>query len=560
MINNPIIRKEVLSSLRTRKALLMQAALLIVAAGLILLYWPQGGLQDIDGYKARRIFSTLAIGQLVMIVLFAPAFTASSLTSEKEHRTWESLYVTTMKPWQIAVGKMVGSLTFLLLLVVTASIALAMPLLLGGVSGAEVIAAVALMLVSAVYLGLIGLCVSIVTHRSYRAIITTYAILLAVVFFAALPAWPMSKGLMARGGPAQQAIFYFIASISPLQAMLSLLWPGSVFAQTPGNLPDYWVSFLPISLLASAGMVAYGLIKLRTPPTPARPREGLTVVERGKLSARSILFVIDPRKRKRPISGWQNPVLVKGFRTRRMLQAHWMIRAILTCLVIAVVLMIVVAFSVQALVAEEVSLVISIATFISAMMILLILIIGPAISSGSVCADRETGVWDLLRTTPLSSTRIVIGKFLSSILPIFLIALATLPPLLLLLYFDTKIWPALIRIGVVAGMSILFVSTVGTFFSSICKRTATATAWTYASVAAVGLLSLMVLLDTEAFSPRLVRSIFLLNPIATVMGVAGNPTMAEYGLFQDHLTAMAILTACLMAATIFRVFQLRRPD
>ncbi len=560
MINNPIIHKEVLSSLRTRKAFLMQAALLVVAAGLVLLYWPQGGLQDIDGFKARRIFSTLAIGQLVMIVLFAPAFTAASLTSEKERHTWESLYVTTMPPWQIAVGKMAGSLTFLLLLVLTGSIALSLPLLLGGVSAGEVVAAVALMLISAVYLGLIGLCVSIVTHRSYRAIIITYAILLAVVFFAALPAWPMSKGLMMRGGPVQQTVFYVISCLSPLQAMLSLLWPVSPMTTTPAQLPAYWICFLPISVIASAGMVAYGLLKLRTPPAAPRPREGLRVVERGQINARSILFLIDPRKRKKPISWWQNPVLIKEFRTRPMLQAHWLIRAVLICLVIAVCLMIVVAFSVQALVAEQASLVTSIAIFVSAMMILLILIIGPAVSSGTICADRETGVWDLMRTTPISSAGIAIGKFLSSILPILLISLATLPPLVLLLYFDLNIWPALLRIAAVAGMSILFVSTVGTFFSSICRRTAASTAWTYAVVAAVGLLSLMVLLDAEAFSDRFIRSVFLLNPIATVMGVAGHARMQSYGLFLDHLTAMAAVTLVLFVITVIRVFQLRRPD
>ena len=561
IVTNPIIQKEVLTSLRTRKAFVMQGAYLLIAALLVLLYWPSDGLQDIAGQKAMRIFSTLALGQLVMVVLFAPAFTAASLTSEKERRTWESLYVTTMKPWQIALGKMVGSLAFLLLLVLSGSVTLALPLLLGGVSGGKVVAAVLLMLLTAVYLGMIGLSVSVDTHRSYRSIIITYAILLGVCFFAAMPVWPMSQGLMQRGGPLWQQVFHVIASISPLQAMLSLIWPGSPYATPAAGMPPYWVLFIPISLVATAAMVAYCLYRLRRPIAPPRPREGLHVVERnGKITARSILFLVDPRKRKRPIARWQNPVLIKEFRTRPMLQTHWLIRAVLICLVVAVCLMIAVAFSVSALVGENAALVPAIATFIAAMMVLLILIIGPAIASGSICADRETGVWDLMRTTPLSSASIVIGKFLSSIVPIFLISLATLPPLILLLYFDLKVWPALLRIGAVAAMTILFVSVTGTFFSSILKRTAAATAWTYAVVAVVGLLSLIVLLDPDAFSYGFVRSVFILNPIATAMGVAGSSTMQQYGLFGAHLLTMSILTGILLVITVVRVYQLRRPD
>jgi len=57
MIANPILRKEVLSALRTRKAFLMQALFLLMTAVLLWRYWPADGLQDIGsqqpgGYSA----------------------------------------------------------------------------------------------------------------------------------------------------------------------------------------------------------------------------------------------------------------------------------------------------------------------------------------------------------------------------------------------------------------------------------------------------------------------------------------------------------------------------
>jgi ABC-type transport system involved in multi-copper enzyme maturation permease subunit len=560
MIRNPIIHKEVLSSLRTNKAYLMQAMFLLITAALVLLYWPDGGLQDVDGYRALRIFRTLTIGELVLVILFAPAFTAASITGEREHNTWESLYVTTLRPWQIAAGKMVGSLAFLVLLVVCGAIPMALPMILGGVSGGELLAAILLMILTALYLGMIGMLVSVLMHRSYRAIIVTYAILLFVCFFMALPVWPVSSGIMQRGGPIWQGVFHVIASFSPLQAMLSLVWPNSAYSAGAHGMPAYWILYIPIALVTTAAIAAYSLYRLHRPIAPPRPREGLRVVERGQISARSFLFLIDPRKRKRPISWWQNTVLAKEFRTRPMLQAHWLIRAVLACVIAAVLLMFAVAISVQFLADETINMVQTIATFNAAMMIILLLVVGPAISGGSVCADRETGVWDLMRTTRLSSRHIVVGKFLSSILPMVLLALATAPSLAILLYFDTNIWPNVLRICAVAGMSILFVSTAGTFFSSIFKRTATATAWTYAVVVLLGLVSLMVLLDQEIFAEQFIRGAFLMNPVAAAMDAAGNARMQQYTLFHPHLQVMAVLTGILLVLTVIRVYQLRQPD
>ena len=46
MISNPIIRKEVISSLRTYKATAMQGLFLLALAALVFVRWPPDGLQD----------------------------------------------------------------------------------------------------------------------------------------------------------------------------------------------------------------------------------------------------------------------------------------------------------------------------------------------------------------------------------------------------------------------------------------------------------------------------------------------------------------------------------
>jgi len=565
MINNPIMRKEVLSALRTKKSFAMQALMLLFVAGLVWLLWPAGGLQDLGGEQARRILSVLAMGELAMVVLFAPAFTAASLTSEAEHNTLESLFATALRPWEIAVGKMTGSLAFLVLLVLVGTPALAAPLLLGGVRGSDVLAAVAVLVLTAVYVGMIGLLVSSYMHRSYRAIIVTYAVLLVVCLLFALPATPISNRLLERGGPTWQATWHVVASFSPIEAMLSLVMPTSLYAIGAKGMPPFWQLYIPISCVVITVTCGICLYKLHRPIAPPRPREKLKVVERGKVTARSFIFLIDPRKRKRMIARWQNPVLIKEFRTRPMLQAHWLLRAVAFCAIVSVLLMFLVTFGFTALMAEPESSGIStmMGAVVAALMVLVIIVIGPAITGGTLCADRETGVWDLMRTTRLSSWTIVSGKFYAAIIPLLLLALAMLPSFGILRVASPESalrWVHVFRVSYVVGSTILFVTAAGMFFSSIFNRTSTATAWTYAVILTIGLSAFLVLLGKEIFSSRLTEAVFVINPVAAALDAAGSQLTKGFGLLERHLQIMLGATCIMLIVSVIRVFQLRQAD
>lgn len=561
MIANPIIRKEVLSSLRTNKAIILQALFLLVLAALVWVFWPPGGLQDIGGQKARNLLAIIAIGELLMVAMFSSAFTAAAITTEKERNTWEVLFSSSMKPWEIALGKMSGSLSFLLLLVFSGIPALAALFLLGGVQGTEVIAVIGVLFLTAIYLGMIGLLVSSLMYRSYRSVIVAYGIVLVVCFVVAVPAWPVSGGMLARQEPGVQKVLHVVASLSPLQAMLSLVMPGSDYTIGAAGMPEYWRLFIPISCLVILGTGLAGVYKLRQPIKVHRQLAKLKVIERGQISARSFLFIVDPRKRKRMIRWWQNPMLIKEFRTRPMLQAQWLLRVIGLCLIVSVVLMILVSLSLQVFMGESSQMLPTMATAVAAMMVVLVLLVGPAMAGGTISSDRETGIWDLIRVTRMPSWRMVSGKFQASIVPLLLFALATLPALLILLYINIDLWPNMVRICYVIGVTILFVSTAGTFFSSVFSRTATATACTYALVMGVQLLTMLVLLGRSLFSVQFVESILVLNPVMAAMDAAGHASMKEYvGLMSRHMQIMGVAIAVMFVITVVRVYQLRRPE
>lgn len=538
MFRNPIIHKEVLSTLRTKKAVAMQAGFLLAVAVLVWLLWPADGLQDLGGEQSRRILGVLAMGELLIVILVAPAFTAASITGEKEHNTLEGLFASRLKPWEIALGKIVGSLAFLVLLTFTGAAPLATPFLLGGVGEYEVLTILALLLLTAIYLGLVGLYLSTILHRSYRAIIVTYAVLILLCVLSALPAWPVSNHLLVRGGPLWQKTFHWIASLSPVQAMLSLLWPDAAHAKGAQTLPPFWQTYL----CAGGGMIVLlsllCLWRLRRPPQPPRPREKLRVIERDQVSARNLFFLFDPRRRKRPVAGWQNPVLCKEFRTRPMLQMQWLLRSVGICLIVSVLLMFLVSAGVSAFVTEGVGgLYPNMAAAVAAMMVLLVVLLGPAVSAGAICTDRETGVWDLLRVTPIPSWRIVSGKFQAAIIPLLLLILAALPALFILVYFDSSFAPQL-----------------GAFLESLKTQDLVPAAVLY------GFLGLLVLLFAVMFfGVVLRRSLLLTVPtaiFAVLLTIALAAGYAAFFLFSPMLQrvcavlAVTILFTC-TAGTMF---------
>ena len=253
-------------------------------------------------------------------------------------------------------------------------------------------------------------------------------------------------------------------------------------------------------------------------------------------------------------------MLVKEFRTRPMLQAQWLLRTSSIFGIVSILLMLLVTFSVKAFVAESAGMYVQMVTAVGALMVAVVLLVGPAITSGAICSDRETGVWDLIRMTAMPSWRIVSGKFQASLIPLVLLGLSMSGALVFLLAFDVALWPNILRVLAVVAMTIAFVAAAGMFFSSVCSRTPVSTAWTYGVVVTLGLLTLLILLAEDRFSQRLIRTVFLVNPIAAAMDAAGHLGMQRLHLMATHLKITGAATAGLFIVTVVRVFQLRGRD
>ncbi len=139
--------------------------------------------------KSTEWYIWLNAMQLLLIVLVAPALSASSIAGERERQTFDLLLVTGVGVRRIVLGKLMENFAFLALMIVSGLPVMVLAFVTGGVSVLQIAVNCAwLLLISAEALA-VGMVASCVCRRSLTAIITAY--LTVAVMGAA--SWVLAK-------------------------------------------------------------------------------------------------------------------------------------------------------------------------------------------------------------------------------------------------------------------------------------------------------------------------------------------------------------------------------
>lgn len=208
---NPIFESSARRRMRTVRTPAIVTAYAAVMAGLALAqmtpFWGQGTTVGAMRLGVECYIWMTAL-QLLLIILVAPALSAVSIAGERERRTFDLLLVTGVGPLSIVWGKLMESFAFLALLILCGAPAMALSVVTGGVTIAD-IALTLLMLMLIAFAALsVGMLVSTLTRRSITAIISSY---LAVLAIGAL-----SWGLAKQGPLAAKYSFESLRELSNL--------------------------------------------------------------------------------------------------------------------------------------------------------------------------------------------------------------------------------------------------------------------------------------------------------------------------------------------------------
>jgi ABC-type transport system involved in multi-copper enzyme maturation permease subunit len=113
---------------------------------------------------------------------------------------------------------------------------------------------------------------------------------------------------------------------------------------------------------------------------------------------------------------------------------------------------------------------------------LLVLFLAPAATSGAISLEREKQTLDLLAATPVSTLAIVVGKLASALAFVVVLVLASIPLTAVVFVFGGVAPEDVLRGYLVLLATAVGFGAVGLFFSSLTRRTQSATVVTYLAV------------------------------------------------------------------------------
>ena len=179
--DNPVLTRELLVNLRSPRAFVLQFLYVVVPGR----RWSTStgrpartGRRQVSPGVARRLFDLFFLGQFFLVALMAPTFAAGSITGEKERKTYEMLLASPLRPATILVGKLLSSLSYLVILILSSLPLMILCFLLGGLLLSEIARSYLVLILAAGTFGLLSVACSSFFRRTSSALVVSYLVIL----------------------------------------------------------------------------------------------------------------------------------------------------------------------------------------------------------------------------------------------------------------------------------------------------------------------------------------------------------------------------------------------
>lgn len=231
---NPIVVKELRSRMRGGRTSMLLTAFLVGLAAIcffvLRIYTAQSriGAPIISAQVGKGLFTALALTEMLLVAFLTPAVTAGAISSEREQLTYDLLVASPLRPGRILFGKLIATLSYILLLIFTAVPLGSLVLIFGGVTPRELLFALLLLVVTALCFGMIGLLCSSLVRRTLTATILAYGIVLVLIAGSSF-----AVGLHMAATPNQPPGHSHIIAMNPFNAMASIVVGGGQVSISP---------------------------------------------------------------------------------------------------------------------------------------------------------------------------------------------------------------------------------------------------------------------------------------------------------------------------------------
>ena len=548
-----LLRRELVTPLRRRRMIVFQIVVATLFGLLIAARWPADGHVALLGSRSLQIFRLFSYALMATMLLLLPVFPATSIVSEKKSGTLGLLLNTPLGSLRIFFAKLAASLALAAMIVSMSLPAAGACYSMGGLSLYDEILQVYLLLfLVALQYSAISLLVSSYTQAVDSSIRVTYGIVLGTSIVVLGPHY-----FFQGTGTTLASVGETLRSISPLAALASLTGSGNVGGQGLITTSNVMGSFTVWSLICTLVTSVWTISRLNHRIFDQSRASGTMSddLSKSKQLWRRVAFLVDPQKRTGAIPLYMNPIMVKEFRCRKFGRLHWLMRLVAVCAMLSLGLTYATTAGTFDWGVE------TIGGIMVVMQVALIVLIAPSLSAGLLSVERESGAWQLLQTTPLSMTRIVMGKLFSAILPLILLLFATMPGYLVMAYIEPGMRLQVNRVMICLALTAVFAmacsAAVGCFF----RRSAAAMASAYGVLLGICCLPMLIWMGRGApFGHDVVEAALSFSSIAAAFSEIRMPEFEHYELVPANWWFMGIGSVVALIVLPLWTYRISRPS
>ncbi|BBF44095.1 hypothetical protein lbkm_2783 [Lachnospiraceae bacterium KM106-2] len=270
---NPVYKKELMLTMRSRrivfKLLAFNSIIAIITMFVYYLLLDLSTQVSVTSVSSiLQIYVILAIVEFVLILLIVPASTGGAISMEREKQTFDMLLASTLQPYKIIVGKLLSSISVLLLLIISSAPFAAVVFTIGGITPKDLLELILYFVFLAAFIGSFGIYYSTRIKKTINAIVSTYFTTIALTvgsFFFVYAVFSVNsiKNDVARGA-GELILLLLLNPILTFVAMLTNQFGSyasfiSVLKEM-GTCPE-WVSshWILISILLQAVVMIWML-------------------------------------------------------------------------------------------------------------------------------------------------------------------------------------------------------------------------------------------------------------------------------------------------------------
>ena len=340
-------------------------------------------------------FRVLVFVQLTLLLFFSALSAASTISLEKDRRTFLLLLITDLSNHEIVLGKLFGSLLQILLMLVGSIPVLAILMLLGGIDPWQIGEAMLVLGTTALAAGSLGGLVALWRDKTFQALaMTVLFLVLYLCLVQALPFIPVALDAFDWSIPGVDAdlMRQFKSVLDPFTALGEVLDPPEQMERF-GAAEQFALAMLAMTVLLNG----LGVLMLRVWNPSGEP-----IIQREVFGAKPS----EPDRihaapgKVRPV--WGNPILWREVLTRAYGR-----RPLLVKTAYFVVLGLVSYYALFGLGPTEFA-----AAYGLVPISILSLLLISAQSVTSITSERDLGALDLLLVTDLSPPEFIFGKIL----------------------------------------------------------------------------------------------------------------------------------------------------